>query len=389
MTLSLKNIKLSYLLSFISELNFREAILFLFFLQYLDYGRVALLMGIVALTVIVFEIPTGAFADRIGRKWSVFLSFLLYTLSLFAIIFTQDFWVFSVISVVMGISDALYSGSLEALMYDSLKEKKLESEFDKVVAHRESSALAGTFLAAIAGGIMYDISPTLPFLVMAIFYSIATFICLFLTEPKIDSIKYSVSGFFEQNLVGFRELFRNKLFSIRTVLLVIVIGIALVIFSESLEEFQLIEYGFSGTQIGIVFGIISLLGAAVSQYSVKVKHSAKAFFVIAATIGILLILSPRLPIFMGVIVLIINTQLLVIFKNMQSRFVNASITSESRATTLSTMSFLNQLPFAIAAFWIGSAMEAHSALTFGMYLGVALLLLSLVLGTRKRKMVSV
>jgi len=110
-----------------------------FYLRYFSFTEIATLIAIRALATNLFEIPTGAFADMVGRKVAVILSFLVGGIALFIFPFTTAFWVFAVLEVVRGLSNALYSGSLEALVYDTLKEQGREQGYGRVAGRTETT----------------------------------------------------------------------------------------------------------------------------------------------------------------------------------------------------------------------------------------------------------
>jgi predicted MFS family arabinose efflux permease len=61
------------------------------------------------------------------------------------------------------------------------------------------------------------------------------------------------------------------------------------------------------------------------------------------------------------------------FQNLKSTLVNSFIDSKNRATALSTLSLLIQLPYALAALFIGKWIDQTSPNTFSFYLGVVLI----------------
>ena len=75
------------------------------------------------------EIPTGAIADLLGKKKTLLISFLLMALGLFGIGLTPDFLFLAVWVFIAGVGASFYSGTLEALVYDSLKEIKIAQEW--------------------------------------------------------------------------------------------------------------------------------------------------------------------------------------------------------------------------------------------------------------------
>ncbi|MDN2483461.1 MFS transporter [Vibrio agarivorans] len=138
-----------------------------FTLLYLDYGltlsQFAMLNVVWAATIVLAEVPSGAFADTLGRKKLVVLSSLVMFIEIAMIAFvptgnaTLVFSVFLVNRVLSGLAMALASGADEALAYDTLKEQGKEELWPRVlqIQLRLSSGI-GIFVTLI-GAAMYDV----------------------------------------------------------------------------------------------------------------------------------------------------------------------------------------------------------------------------------------
>src|SRR3989344_1106164 len=77
-----RNITLYYFSAFFGELRFIIPIFVAYQVQYITLGQLSLLAGLRYATIMVLELPTGAFGDLIGRKRSVSLGLLIDTLGL-------------------------------------------------------------------------------------------------------------------------------------------------------------------------------------------------------------------------------------------------------------------------------------------------------------------
>ena len=77
----------------------------------LDIGltpfRIGILMAVYAVSVILFEIPTGAFADLYGRKASVLLGYFLEALVMLSLFFWKDFKLMLVSFIVLGLATTI------------------------------------------------------------------------------------------------------------------------------------------------------------------------------------------------------------------------------------------------------------------------------------------
>lgn len=139
-----------------------------FTLLYLDYGltlsQFAMLNVVWAATIVLAEVPSGAFADTLGRKKLVVLSSLVMFIEITMIAFVPTgnsalvFMVFLVNRVLSGLAMALASGADEALAYDTLKEQGKEELWPRVLQIQlRISSTVGIFVTLI-GAAMYDVN---------------------------------------------------------------------------------------------------------------------------------------------------------------------------------------------------------------------------------------
>ncbi|EGU32015.1 hypothetical protein VII00023_22099 [Vibrio ichthyoenteri ATCC 700023] len=140
----------------------------IFTLLYLDYGltlsQFAILNVVWAATIVLAEVPSGAFADTLGRKKLVVLSSLVMfiEIAMIAVVPTSNptlvFNVFLINRILSGLAMALASGADEALAYDTLKEQGKEEAWPRVlqVQLRISSSI-GIFVTLV-GAAMYDVN---------------------------------------------------------------------------------------------------------------------------------------------------------------------------------------------------------------------------------------
>lgn len=116
-TKALKNVKV---LSIVSALFYLH--------RGLSLSQIFYLSIVWAITNLVFEIPSSYMADKWGRKKTLFIgavSFLFYWVFLF---FGANFWVFTLATFMFAFSFACFSGTDDALLYDTKKELNKEHE---------------------------------------------------------------------------------------------------------------------------------------------------------------------------------------------------------------------------------------------------------------------
>ncbi|MBI2465177.1 MFS transporter [Candidatus Shapirobacteria bacterium] len=356
------NIRLAYILSFISELYFPISVWLFYYLRYLDFSQIGILTAVKLLSSILFEVPTGVFADKAGRKRAIVISFFLYGLVMFGFAGGSVFWMFIVLDIFKALANAFYSGSMEALVYDSLKEDGEEESYDKVVSNMESIAWVGLFVSSVLGGFLYFFWFRSPYVIQGSLYIVSGFIALGLVEPKIDSKKYSWKEAWKGNTAGISELFANNKVAQMTVVFVI-LGAGYFIASEMMGISQAREYGMDSRWAGILFGVGYIVSAMFSQFYPilrKLFGARKLLYVVAAVLIGSFLLARWVGVIVGSILIVSRISSSTTFRNTRSGVINKLIGSKSRATSISTLVLLSQLPMAIMAYFLGDYIDKHS-----------------------------
>jgi predicted MFS family arabinose efflux permease len=117
-----------------------------------------LIQSIFSLAVVVFEFPTGYFADRIGHREALIAGSLCGALSWVMHALSSGFYTLLAAEVVLALAIALRSGADSALLYESMavaevteSYKHTENKMNMISATSEATgALLGGFLAAIS-----------------------------------------------------------------------------------------------------------------------------------------------------------------------------------------------------------------------------------------------
>jgi len=124
------------------------AYLSLFFLEKgLSLSEILALQTIFSIAVVVWEVPSGYFADRFGRAFSIKLSAPLAAGAMLAYAVGQSFWWFALCELLLAVADGLISGADTALLFDSLKSDGQADEF----ARRDRQIRALGYFAPVAG----------------------------------------------------------------------------------------------------------------------------------------------------------------------------------------------------------------------------------------------
>ena len=195
-----------------------------------------------------------------------------------------------------------------------------------------------------------------------------------LKEPIVDSVKFSLKNYLRQTVMGFSQLFGRSNLRL-DIFRILSIGIFIVICWEVLNDALAIGFGFSPEQLGIFAAILYLSTAILSRLSdkfVKLFGGIKANLFIGVIIAVSLIVSPVVGIFFGGLTIFIRVIVSKIFSNITSEVINVNTKSKYRATTISTFNMLQNLPYVVMAFAIGSTIDRLSSQRFALWLGTVM-----------------
>lgn len=169
--------------------------------------------SVFALTILLFEIPTGVFSDLVSRKKTLLIAeiFLFFGVLIFAL--AQSFLHIVISQVVFGIAVATISGTDSALLFDTLKVLGREDEHKKILGKITSFFLITIAIGQIIGGVLGMIDLRLPLLLSIPIPLIRIVLILFLTEPPRENFKHApsplshatsaIKGIFSSRVVGF------------------------------------------------------------------------------------------------------------------------------------------------------------------------------------------
>jgi len=108
--------------------------------------------------MVLFEIPTGVVADGWGRR----MSFLLGTVTLAASTYlyyllwqiSGAFWMWAVVSVLLGLGFTFFSGAVEAWLVDALRFSGYEGGLESVLGRGQMVQGVAMLLGSVAGGVI-------------------------------------------------------------------------------------------------------------------------------------------------------------------------------------------------------------------------------------------
>ena len=126
-----------------------------------EIWQVGLLYGTVVVATAVFELPFGALADIHGRIKIYRLSRFVMIIAIIGIILTSNFLIILASMALLGMAEALNSGTIDAWSVEQIKKRGDSEKLQSYISIFQSSTAAGLAVGAILGGYIPKIMPTL------------------------------------------------------------------------------------------------------------------------------------------------------------------------------------------------------------------------------------
>jgi len=136
------NINKFYIYFFLGRLNLWLPIYILYLLgRNFSMTQITLLDSMFWLVMVVFEVPTGAVADKWGKKHSLIFSCILTSGGLACFGLARTYVLVLLAYFLWAVGVTFESGALSAFLYDSLKNIGKEAEYGKFMGRGMSLAL--------------------------------------------------------------------------------------------------------------------------------------------------------------------------------------------------------------------------------------------------------
>lgn len=406
-------------------------------LLFLDYGltleQFGILNGIWAITIVIFEVPSGALADTLGRRRLLVVTGIFMVLEMFVLLIAPIgggplmFSLFVLNRILSGLAEAAASGADEALTYDSLKAAGQESRWGHVLEQVQRRTSFAFFIAMMTGAAIYDanmVNAVFKFvgigitvdkeqlIKLPIFLTFCSGLVVFAMALRMhetpthtnDSVGATLAKTWRQTLSASKWIWMNA-FAFGVILAAMtldsVIRQFLTLASEywNVIELPIASYGFIGSGMALIGVFVPKIARILSEkFKPIVNFSLVCAIVLAGLYG----LSFAIP-YWGILPAVLLYTGMNITTFLVSRYLNETAPSEQRATVLSLRGFSTNLVYGTVSFmyggliaWIrsgysnGDALDAKNAIFieslgwFPGYFGASVVVCFLLMGLRAR-----
>lgn len=257
--------------------------LILFFGKGLSLSQISLLLMIWSVPLVLLEIPTGIVADLWSRKNLVLIGTALHGACFAVWIFANGFVLFAVGFILWGVSAAMISGSLEALLFDSLKAHGEEDRFDIVYSRGETISRISLAIAMFSGGFITQFLGYRVVLSVSVVSLVVAVLCLIpVKEVNPDRKNRNEGDSFAVH--GFSVLKKSLLFLVRSKMIFLPVLLLILVFGMYgiLDEYDqevashympsVLLIGLWGTVRFILEAVGSFLAPLIKRFIGKKDH---------------------------------------------------------------------------------------------------------------------
>ncbi len=337
----------------------------------LTLDQFVMLNFIWALTIFLFEVPSGALADTLGRRKLLVAAAALMLLEMLCLLLAS--WTSGALllglcvinRICSGLSEACASGADEALAYDSLPEQNRAAAWDELLAKAMRWRSVGFVVAMILGGLLYDprivnfvlpssarITTEFAHRLPVILVLLQALVCLWFTLKMIEPTHAIAGARLENTLNHILSSARWVLTTPKT-LVIILIGVAVDSIVRNFATinssyYRLIEvpewtYGF----LGALFGVMGFVIPSIAKYlNENFSLFTNLVFIVVCTLLGLVALVPAWPVF-GLIPAIFVFSVIFFLGFTVSRVLHEEAESFRRATVLSVKGLIFNLGYGI------------------------------------------
>jgi len=364
------------------EIKAMTAIIVLFYLHRgVELHEVFWLSIVWSLTALLTEIPSGYLADRIGRKKTMLLGAALLALMYVGEWFAHGFWQFAMVFVLMSSAFSCFSGTEEAMLYESLlalgREKEMTHKNGQLFSARSVFKTFVPFMGAMFASSLLEWQFKTLIVVNALALLVAVICIVRLREPqhRKDILEGEI-GIFRESI----ETMMQEPWLIRVALNKVLVFIAVFL------AWRVYQPLLNGQGMGVewlgVFDMLThmlifvgawFLGKCDKQWGTKRIIVVTALITMATLVFAGYTTTPWMSFVLLLITIGVGSAREPIFAHM----VNERVCSRSRATTLSNLNVIKSIfdiPVLLLAGWLAS-----QSITFPLYLGAVLCLIAIMI----------
>lgn len=344
-----------------------------------DNASIAIMASVYAGTMLLFETPSGLLADRWSRKGVLIIAGVMLAVASLIGGLSQDIWQYFLSAFSWGIFFALYSGSYDAIIYDTLLEETGSGKgFEKYSGRLH--AFGGVFLVigSVLGGIIgasADLRTT--YFVTVPIALLSVFFLYLMREPSLHKKQEHVS-------LGSQVTSTFKAISTKGAVLWISVSLVLILMIDQVVfEFNqlwlialaapVVAYGPAN---GLLLSAVTIAGLSAS--TVSSRRRLIRFLLVLAVISVFCLALVQ-NLWVVVIATFIIGTVLIIYEIIFTKLLNDRLSSNIRAGAMSATSSISKLIFIPVALSFGFLSESSGVFNASWILVVLVIILAVIM----------
>lgn len=359
----------------------------------LDLFQIMIVNSTYMISVFILEVPTGAFADALGRKKSVLISALLMMIGLAFYPIFRNFYTFLIAEFLIAISSSFASGAFDAWMVDTSKKQGFEGKVDFVFSQANVVSRLAFILGGLIGAYIAIANIGMPFFIGAGVALVSYFFFLYTMEQDV-SRKFSLIAGFRKAKVIAKESIKYSL-GHKVIFWLIIGGFLAVFVFQPMNMYWGPRFNaMGGDRIWLTgwFWAFNAVFMMLGAYLVRVFLGRGKHYTFLMIMAILLISVPIILSASSNILLVAFPAYLIheiargIHRPVQQAYLNKYSEPEKRATIFSFESMTSALGAAVGLWFFGWVAKNTSIETSWIMAGIfALVLIPIYLMARKKE----
>ena len=170
------------------EALFWLPLFFLYFSSKVGVAEVLTLEATYYASVVVLEVPSGYFSDRVGRRITLVIAAAAASMAYVGFVVADTMAGLVAAQVLLATAMAFRSGTDSALLYDTLQAMGRAETFVSHMARLRGRAFASMAAACLVGGFVASLGLRLPYILSALCAAVAVGCALALREPARELV---------------------------------------------------------------------------------------------------------------------------------------------------------------------------------------------------------
>ncbi len=347
---------------------------------------------------LICEVPSGMFADMLGRKKTLVLGGVLITVYNVIMAFAPNMLCVCLAMGLNALANTMFSGTDSAMTYDSLKQEEKTEDYIKINAKCSQINLLASALGSFASTLEGILKYTGFYLLSAAFEFTSMVSHAFMTEPTVTKAQKErenrsfgetvrkIPGLFSDLCRDSFRILRSSPFAVRLIVSTAIVSIPTYLTKMFLQE-RLVELGWSSKFLFVPMLLSSaaaILGTALAP-KIKINSMRKFYFICAVLVGGGTVLVGTAGAWLGIFGMMTVQSVLELWFLFESQKLNDVIPSDQRATVISVDGMAYSLLMIPISPLVGKIGDLFGSAGAGLtVLGVLVMLSSLCVFVRKK-----